>query len=245
MKQYTFLTESKKKLLKRLSKYTPNEIKKIRDRMISLGKNNGGWYSPEEYGHRMIKGQIERTKKLDPKVKFVPIKDIFDASTEALLSGSILRIPNHRSTILSRPFNKKQFKTKKEYKKALRDYYRSVISWNKNPKSSRALTIADTISHEIDELSSAKKYAKKYGVFPTEIQSISDKIRHLNNYAGNHNPEVLKREAKRKHLLNTLYGRDSYISPPRTHTEYRLNKPLSKRDFVGSMDWAYDFQDIW
>ncbi len=243
MKHYSFLTESKKKLLKRLSRYTPEQIARIREKMLALGKENGGWYSAEEYARRMGLGQLKRARKIDPQIKFEPIKDIFEAETEA--GSHILRIPSKKSQILSIPFSREHFKNKKEYKKAVRDYYRSVKKWNENPYPAHALTRADTVSHEVDELALAYKYARKYGVNPTDIIDIQKRIYRTNNFAGNHNPEVLRREAYRHHLLNTLYGRGSYISPPRSHTEYRLNRPLSREDMLGALDdWAYEFQHI-
>ena len=85
MKQYSFLTESRKKFIKRLLRYTPEEREKIRQALISNGRHglnrNGaymkGMYSADEYGRRAFEGQKTRMRKLASKngIKDFKIKD--------------------------------------------------------------------------------------------------------------------------------------------------------------------------
>ncbi len=245
MRQYSAISESKSHLMKIRQRYTPQEWERIRKKMLSLGKKNGGWYSPEEYGRRMIKGQVKRARNLNPNIKLQKVNNVFDA--QAVLSSEpvVLGLPGRKSKITP-PFTRENFKTAKEYKKAVRDWYRTFPSFKRNYSGLHALTSADVAAHEVDELSSAYKHAVKYGVFPTEIGDVMTRIhKDVNGFAGLHNPGVLKREAKRSRLLHTLYGRGSYVKVPRTQREYTLNNP-SKRDLSGLInDWEYVPRDVW
>lgn len=248
MKQYTFLTESKKKLVERLSRYTPEEISRIRKKLISLDKKNGGWYSPSEYGKKTIKGQINRIRNfsINPKPT-VEFKDcpLYSSDMDAGIvnnNGKIeFRIRSHL------PKSTKSFefppvggyddpklneKDKQQFEKSLK-YFN-----NKDREGSMQLSIADVYGHEADELScGVKNWIKWNKKHPDRELNLQDYF-HLvgdatkNNIGGRHHQGVLKREAKRRKLLSTLYGDDSMFTVMRSPEEYAMNsKPINVSDY--------------
>lgn len=91
--QYYFkqqLQESKKKLIRKLDKYTPEQRAKIRDKMLALGKENGGWYDADEYGARMHSGQLRRAAKMIRRAGMDPTKTISKSSMQAVSASGIV-----------------------------------------------------------------------------------------------------------------------------------------------------------
>jgi hypothetical protein len=245
MQKNPLLNESKRQLLKRLSRYTPEQVKKIRSKMLSLGKKNGGWYNIDEYGKRMINGQKLRAQKLASRYK----RNLkFETDSIHSGNGSTILMPDKNDIIRvsDNPFFDNKTITNKigmernilnnKNKNALsRKDIRKFTRDTRN--ASKRLSNADTLAHEVDEYSLSLANSKKLNIDPNVsvfANGLNQKkpfnapshsaSTYIQSIRSSHVGGVLEREAKRKNLLSRMYGRDSFNSIPRDKKEYALNK---------------------
>lgn len=227
-----------KTLLKKRKLYSPAEWERIITRLQSVGKKNGGLHSADEYGRRMIKGQKERIKKIakrngrevivyqnpwDPANGSTRIAHISDTTKH--IEPDIIdygsnpiqldqQIKHLHSELIPNWDTGKLDNSRRIIKKNLRDYR----------KSSVPLSQGEILSHEADEYSLGLANAKKYGLknpYSGRNHLLEPGVQSLKS---THHAGVLDREAKRKHLLTTLYGRDSFVSYPRDAEQFAKNK---------------------
>ena len=201
MYQLNPLLESKAKLLRRLSRYTPEEVAKIRERMIQLGKENGGWYNASEYGKRMTRGQAKRlhntARKYNRDISIHADDSVAKGNAETIFSRSgqydKIAVNPDAISIPSISKSKKRLTKRKDLRKLLRDPNEHNLF----------LTTGDTMAHEADEYSIGNALKQKLGL--PKFNGFDD----VQSKSSSHFPGVLRRERKRQHLLSQLYGRDA------------------------------------
>ena len=234
MRRYSFIEESKRHLLKILSRYTPEQQRKITDRLISLGKENGGLHSPNEYGRRMIDGQIKKIRKLaksnNRNIDIFRVSNPLDSKTN--INGSIID-PHNKIHRLSKsaadsidkgndsvfiPSAKSKISSKDKETFGIKPGYRN------------SLTSALNATHEADEYSEVLRNAKRLGISP-DAYAMLDKSATVSsgNHFSHYKHKVLKREKKTKKLLDRLFGKDSSFHVPRSKEEMKVSSiPLER-----------------
>jgi hypothetical protein len=202
MKQYSFLTESRNHLINSIhSRHSGRAFRQVRRNINSLiGKK----LTPEEYSHKMIKGQLNRAQKLAQKhgvpleIKWINNGDIrhhIDDKT----GKHVLFLP-------------------------------SKVTSNTTHKMLNPLDRANVITHEVDELSRTLQLSKKYNTSPSNIQYATSKqtLSLPNNVPHDtHAPGVLPREVKRSNTLYTMYP-DSFNPIYRQQIQIDNNKKPNK-----------------
>lgn len=241
--QNPLLEMSTRQLIKKRRLYSPEQWQKMMQKLQSLGKDPNapvtGLHSAEEYGKRMIAGQVKRARKAASKYnRKLKVHSSDRSRTSFRNDGDLIR---YKKTA---PFNASD--------KNEEIYYNRLIGSDKNHRlkdsfnrkiirkklrddrlSVPNLIGADTLAHETDEYITALKLADKHNLNPIDIARVVTPVQHK---TGNHMPGVLDKEAKRAHTLSTLYGRDSFAMQPRdkfqfakNKSNYVLNHPLTKR----------------
>lgn len=233
MIQYSFIQESFNKLVKRLSRYNPKERKRITERLIKLGKKNGGLYSPEEYGEKMINGQINRIKKLaKDNNREIVFQNIDSARSNIMVPTSIRTIKKPSKTGWDKDVNKEELFT---YRNSIRG--KDVASL---PLKDKSLLAGDITSHEADEYSRLFLNAKRLKISPSELGELTNL--HNKQSLGSHNIGVLKRELKRNQKLNSIYNYKLPIERSNkelSNDSVKLNHLLKYQDYLSPKikDW--------
>lgn len=195
MIQYSFLVESFNALSKRLSRYTPEERKRIVDKLVKLGKKNGGLYSPEEYGERMLNGQWSRlqniARKNGRKIKKFVVRNPLESGIVPATHADLL----YKSTTDPRKI--------RNYRNNIRGIDIAELP-SQVIGSQSSLEKAHIASHEADEYSLMFRNAKKLGIAPELFDLLNN--RHNMTSKGKHHIGVLKRELNRSKKLNSVYG---------------------------------------
>ena len=186
----------------------------------------------------MIAGQKLRGQKIAKKhgrnLSIVPLhdKNVLDASTEIVSSPD----KKDKVSYTANPFISKKtqstylasaLKEKGKDHLSRKDIRKQFLRINnqKNPN----LTAADILAHEIDEYGSGLELGKKLNIPVNKIYAAAG-LHHapgstyVQSTRSSHFPGVLEREAKRNHLINTLYGRDAFSSMARDSKQFALNK---------------------
>lgn len=196
MKSYSFLEESQNQFFKRLSRYTPEEQKRIVDKLFQIGKQNGGFYDRNYLASKIYDGQLKRignlakkngrkvsvNKEDNPKSwmttvsKIVSDKDINRLSKNYFINSKPVRVLSSGKDLVSIPDKKGKLNL-------------SLI--NKD----------NVINHEADEYSEILKWAKRYKISPQESMLRSSNQSEFPHQVGN----VLKRENKRSKRWKLLF----------------------------------------
>lgn len=201
MKQYSFLSESFNKLVKRLNRYSPEDRRKITSKLIKLGKKNGGLYSSDEYGKRMLNGQVKRMHNIAKNNK----RNLNILRSSNWKDSRI--VPSTNVRVQSKPTinwdDTIDFLDHKTYRNSIRGIDSIVI-----PKHNihNPLSMADVVAHETDEYSKLFSNAKKLKLKPGEVNYLT--YLHNKTNPGKHNLGVLKRELKRRNNLKNIYDVD-------------------------------------
>ena len=198
VKQYS-LFESFNRFVRKLSKYSPEERKRIVDRLIKLGKGNGGIYSADEYGRRMIDGQIKRARNIaklnNRKLNITTTNDWRNSVT---VPATDIRLHKRPSSNWD-GIDPEQIR---QYRNSVRGID-SIVIPSLNSKTSK-LNLADVTSHEVDEYSTLFRNSKKLGIKP----SLTNRLTTFHNQTnpGKHEIGVLGREFRRRNKLSLIYN---------------------------------------
>lgn len=236
------LEMSTRQLMKKRKLYTPEQWRSMMDRLQKIGKNTNapisGLHNADEYGMRMYNGQIKRAFKTAKK---------HNRSLELDFNGD----PNEGYSVL-RPFDLDRISvspnqtaqsviSRYDPKLYSRKILRSKLKDTRN--MSNNLSLANTLAHEVDEYSTELNRARKYSVTPqyTDLSGLEG----VQAATSSHNPGVLDREARRQHMLSSLYGRDKFNLFKRDHEQFAKNKPkfvdknieIKRNIFKDTDDW--------
>ena len=221
--------ESRRKLFLNLSKrYTPEERKRIVNRLIEIGKKNGGLYNADEYGKLMLNGQERRIENIARKnfhnLRIDKVDQVGKAHTRMGKHFAIVSIPKDDAELLRSPISKNRIIPRSEYQDLGYDkrYVKKMRKFNDrfvNDNVSKPLNSANIAAHEADEYSLASKNMKRLNKTAEELDDLVDK-QHKRT-PSKHNFGVIKREYKRQNFLNMLYGKGKTQQIPRSKSEYK------------------------
>lgn len=195
MVKYSFLDESFTSLSRKLSNYTPEQRKRIVEKLISSGQ----LYSPLEYSQKMINGQKQRLAKI-AKQNGRKLRILHSDNFE-----DFRILPSHNIKLIAKPVPEWDDSVNKVTTAAYRNSIRgkdTVVLPKINNKSN--LLHGDTATHEADEYSTMFSLAKRLNLSPGEISYLTTLYNKTS--PGKHNLGVLKRELKRRSKLNAVYG---------------------------------------
>lgn len=195
MTKYSFLDESFTSLSRKLSNYTPEQRKRIVEKLISSGQ----LYSPLEYSQKMISGQKQRLAKI-AKQNSRNLR-ILDADKFDYLST----VPATNIKLMKKPISYWDGSIDKYATASYRNSVRgqdTVVLPKINNKNN--LSHGDAAHHEADEYSTMFSLAKRLKLNPNEVSYLT--TLHNVTTPGKHNLGVLKREIKRRNKLSNIYG---------------------------------------
>lgn len=240
MKSYSFIDdtktifESKRHLMRILSRYDKEGQAKIRDKMLALGKANGGWYNPVDYAKMFKSGQQKRA--IDLRNRYhrylfagqVPF--INNAQTITGKTSDIIAIPTNNAIL--HPQIKSKFIRNVDIPQLtgrssnIKTKYRRQLQNKTIPE----LDSAFATGHEIDEYSTILKLAKRHHTTPDKItDELYGKKRPSKISTVHSNKDIIDKEHERARLFSALFGRNSFFHPPRSNEEYsnlwRLRSP--------------------
>lgn len=217
------LEMSTRQLLKKRKLYTPEQWRSMMDRLQRIGKNANapisGLHSADEYGMRMYNGQIKRAfktaNKHDRNLKFDFNGDPNDGYVRHLFGLDKISVsPNQTAQPVISNYDPKLYS-----RKILRSKLKDTRNMSNN------LSLGNVLAHEVDEYSTSLNRARKYGVIPGFTDISGFRSQNVQAVTSSHNPGVLGREAKRQHMLSSLYGRDKFKLWKRDHEQFAKNKP--------------------
>lgn len=220
MKSYSFLEESQNQFFKRLSRYTPEEQKRIVDKLFQIGKQNGGFHDRNYLASKIYDGQLKRignlAKKNGRKVGIAKSNYLQgNTALNRLISDNMIR-DNWR---FHKPKTTRLATSGKDI----------IILPSKKIKNIAPIYKSDIASHEADEYSEILKWAKKYKISPEEaFLKSAEQAPGISHQVGN----VLTREQKRNKRLKLLFPdfvpKDRSVPEFRDATQKLSKRPLSK-----------------
>lgn len=229
MKQYSFLDESFRKVIRRLSKLTPENAKKAGENYIlNRTKTNNLNDAATVYGrkiHSGIKTKLDKIAKQHKRnLRIIDIDDSAVSGTAVAnplfkKAKDVIAIPSETNEKFSPDMGWIKNRTFGITKRDVKKHNKEILKQNINKELNNALIA----NHELDEYQNILDLAKRNNLDPFQVQNLSiDKMRRYHT-TGDHVTGVLRKEKDRNHAMAMLFGRDKFHITPRTQKEVAIN----------------------
>ena len=212
MKQYSFMSESLNKILKRSLKLNSKNSKRYIDSWIHNRMNGQSMDDSKlDYAKRMFVGNRERLKNTASKNKR---SLVFDNSSDPNLSAIAVN-GDFRSML-------DNSKTSSDFIGTAIRNGNDIAELSFPTKRNDIKSILNSYlvnSHEADEYSKVLRLAKKYKLTPSQVLILIKK-----QYNTGHAPGVIKKELKRNSDLKRMFDVDLLKNNPRSEKEIQVDK---------------------